>query len=464
MGQHTSTRQHESTGRADLVTSQPATDPATAPTHADRARVVMVALGAGCLGFALVLPWLSTALSVRSDAAQLHLRLPGMTWLDAVTYEHLVVLALGLVVVGAGVELAGVARHSLLAGAATKLYRFGGVAAGIAAIGLVLQLLSSDARTRLALQGDQNEFTLFTSQLTYRVPQPQISQLLFLHLNRTQTLVLSALRLGWYLSLLGAVLLVVVPRGRDARVVPRPVRLTMRAGAVLLAGVLVGTFVVGSLRGVVAGRAAAHAAGLAAAGQYPAASARYADALSLNPELAFDPDVTAGVGRARLEAGLAAGSAGAYATALDQAAANEYDGAITTLRRAILIDPGNAVLSGALTQIAVTYAVKQQSPTALAEQPDRVLQRALTRFTRGRLEVATGQLTSGINDLRIAISLTRNGDLRSAALTLISVGQQRAGDLLTARRTLESALAADAGHYNLVARALATGLYSGASR
>src|SRR5450631_946520 len=156
MGDHTPTRQHQSPGRTDRVAGPQATDAVMAPTHADRTRVVIVALGAGCLGSALVLPWLSTALSMRSDAAQVHLRLPGMTWLDAVTYLHLVVLALGLVVVGAGLELGGVARNSRLAGVATKLYRFGGVVAGVAAIGLVLQLLSSDARTRLALQSDHN--------------------------------------------------------------------------------------------------------------------------------------------------------------------------------------------------------------------------------------------------------------------------------------------------------------------
>lgn len=458
----TSTILQQSPGRADDSASAGSTGAVMAPAGANRSRVVMVAFGAACLGFALVLPWLSTALSVRSDAAQVHLRLPGLTWLDAVTYERLVVLAVGLVVLGAGLELGGVARKTSLAGMATKSYRLGGLVAGIAAIGLVLQLLSSDARTRLALQGDQSEFTLFTSQLTYRVPQPQVSQLLFLHLNRAQTSVLSALRLGWYLSLLGGVLLVVVPGGRDARMAPRPVRLTMRAGAVLLVSVLVGSFVVGSLRGVIAGRVAAHAASLAAAGQSATASARYADALSLNPELVFDPDVTAGLGRARLEAGLAAGSAGAYATALDQAAANDDAGAITTLKHALVIDPGNAVLSRALTQLAITYAVKQQSPTALADLPDQVLQRAVSRFTRGRLEVTTGQLSSGTNDLRIAISLTHDGDLRSAALTVISAAQQSAGDLVTARRTLESALAADTGHDNVVARALAAGLYSGA--
>ncbi len=460
----TSTAVEQPPGRADHSFSPGAADADLAPALANRSRVAMVAFGAVCLGFALVLPWLSTALSVRSNAAQVHLRLPGLTWLDAVTYEHLVVLAVGLVVFGAGLEFGGLARKTSLAGMATKFYRFGGLVAAVAAIGLVLQLLSSDARTRLALQGDQNEFTLFTSQLTYRAPQPQVSQLLFLHLNYTQRSVFSALRLGWYLSLLGGVLLVAVPRGRDARIAARPVRLTMRVSAVLLASLLVGSFVVGSLRGVVAGRVAAHAASLAAAGQSATASARYADALSLNPELVFDPAVTAGLGRARLEAGLAAGSAGAYATALDQAAANDDAGAIATLQHALRIDPANAVLSRALTQLAVMYAVKQQRPTALAELPDQVLQRALTRFTRGQLEVTTGQLSSGTNDLRIAISLTHNGDLRSAALTDISVAQQRGGDLVTARRTLESALAADAGHNNVLARALAAGLYSGARR
>ena len=115
-------------------------------------------------------------------------------------------------------------------------------------------------------------------------------------------------------------------------------------------------------------------------------------------------------------------------------------------------------------QASVRYAIEQEDPAPVQGLPAPVADNDLVRFTRGRLEVETGQFTTGASDLRRVATEAASPDLRSAALTYVSMAQQAQGDLVGARQTLVRAVAEDTRHNNVVARAAATGLYSGARR
>jgi len=437
-------------------------DPQAASGLVSMPRLALLGVGSVALVGALVLPWLTTALGVTSGAGQLHVRLPGWYWLDAVTFQDILGVALALAAIGWVLQgRPSRAERPAWRNHASAWFRAAGALAALAGLGFLLQLLVSDARAGLALHADQADMTLLTSQLTYRLPQPQVTALAFVPLGASQALVFSALRMGWYLTVLAALLLTLAPAGRRRGHAP-PTNLLMRWGPAFVVSLLALPFVLGLLRAGAADVAASDADGLAAAADYPSAAARYADALSLNPDLAFDPAVLAGQGRARLQSGLASPAAGSFALALDQAAAQQDAAAMATLGRAIAADPGNPVFSRTLVQVAVAFALTGHTPLALQGGPTPVPGSVLALFTRGQLEVQAGELTQAVSDLKLAVSLTASTEIRSAALTDMSIAQQREGDVIAARRTLQAALAADPGGYNVVARALAAGLYSGA--
>lgn len=413
-----------------------------------------------CLIAGLSLSWLTSALGSSVGAWSVPLRLPGTPVtrpLSATPYGALPLLALTLIVVGRLLDH----RAGPAVPVSARWWRAAGWLLVLTSAGFVAQLLVADTMTLSWLRGQQAEFDLLLRQFTYRVSQPRIGGLLFVPLGDRGTLVFSALRPGWYLTLAAGLLLLCVrpsPPIGPRKGIPAGPRLVPSA-VLALTGVILGS---GLAHAGLAAWSAHDAAALSDAGQYPAAAARYTRALEQNPLLINDPAVLAAIGRARANSGLLPGPGAPLAAAQDEVRAGHQPTGLHLLADAVGADPGNRALAGTLALASAQYAAEQEDPAPVQGLPAPVADDDLVRFTRGRLEVVAGQLTTGAADLRRVATQADSPDVRSAALTYLSMAQQAQGDLAEARRTLVRAVAEDTRHNNVVARAAATGLYSGA--
>lgn len=440
-------------------------DGVTAPgVNLRRAMAARALPGAGTvlLAMALTLPWLTSTLGHTTGAGDLAVRLPGLSWLPF-GYQGLVLISLALVVVAAGADARAWRADTARTGA-VRLYRSAGGVALVTAVGSVLQLLFVDARAAQWLRADHSALQMLAAQFSYRLPRPSADQLLGLPLSDSASLVLSALRLGWLLCLVGGVLLLATPgrsRRPDLASWRRPSWSSVGPAIVIL---LVVVFGVGLLRGTAAAVVASGAAGLASEGRYDDAASRYDLALALDPYITDDPAVAAQLGRTSTATGGDQSAAMAYAAAVDAVSQGRDAEALRTLAVALAEDPGDPLLVATLSETATRYALRTQYASVLQGRVASVPTTPLVLFTRGRLELAAGETSQSIADMDSLAASTSDTDVRSAALTYVAMAMQQTGDDIGARKVLQQALNADPGNNNVVARAMAAGLYSGARR
>jgi hypothetical protein len=268
-----------------------------------------------------------------------------------------------------------------------------------------------------------------------------------LGLDATTALLLRSLRLGWYLCLAAGAVLV------GTRPLPRP---KVLPAAVVLAGALV--VIAGVVCGLV-GQADKLDGVQALAGGRPArALGDIENALSLSPQLAYDPAVPQTIGNADLELGRL--SADAYfAEATAQPATNQpavlRD--IALLAKASALAPGNAVIAAQYDQLLAT-GVAQSGPLVFeyaAQRPTSLI----VAWTTGLKLYHMGDNWLTIEYMHLVLGDTTSAEMRSYALTYTAFAEDRLGDVAAFREDIVEAVAEDTDNVNVLAREAAAGLF-----
>ena len=430
----------------------------------------------------LATAWVQPLLAPGRTAGGLPLWLPGNPLPGAVSYAWPVAVA-ALLAAGSLVARARTAPR------ARGAHRPWSLAAGLllvgASAGFVLVTLAGDAALLLQLRSARGGYTSLVTQVGYALPRPELTDLPFVTLGPDASLLLSALRPGWACTLVAGVLLL-VDAARRAHRAPDPAPAAPRAAApraeagragarraeaigarvaVVASGLFVGAVLIGAGRGVLAARAADDAARLVADGRLAAALDRYHHAFALDPRLVLDPGPATGYGAAVRRTGDVTAVPARLARARDLLASGRDLDALRELHEAHLAAPGDRLVTATQRDVALASLRTRSDPAVAASLLRDVLadvpgDDAVLRLSLGKLELASGDTVAADADLRRALPLTADPDVRSAALTFAAVAQQRSGQEVLARRTLVEALASDPEYRNLTARSLAVGLFS----
>lgn len=421
--------------------------------------VVLLALGSG-------LGWLRPELGDEAGPWRLPVRLPG--WSGAtVTYGVPVAVALVFAICGAASVAHGATTRN-----GPRWLLSASLLAVTAVLGCAVLTAITDVRTQFALQAGTADMATLTSHLPYAVPRFQVSQLLAHGLGVNGSLVASALRPGWYCALAGAAVLFAAAvrrfprtaslpplvRGGARRQAPSGTSARIALGVSAVALVI---FLASIVRGEVAGHEVADAAGLTDSGHPAAALAAYQRALALDPDLVYSKSVAIDRGRAMNDLGMSAAAPAALATSREQLSAGSDIAALDTLRAAHRAHPADALVLDELRRQAVAAAQAHRAPGILrALIADPGVRNLTVVFTLGTLELQTGDYPAAAVDLRAVVAGTADTDIRSSALTYLSLAESDAGSTAAARHSIVEAVAADPDHNNVTARAMALGLYT----
>jgi hypothetical protein len=327
--------------------------------------------------------------------------------------------------------------------------------------GLVLLGSFTDHALQQRLLDGQASLDAVRRIVRYTVPRPSVTTIGPLGLPTGAAALVSAVRLGLVLALVAATLSggVWVLSGRQpaaaggprtgARWVPRIV--------VVALGILVLLVTVQAWRASwLSGRAA-----VALADGRPAdARADLSAAIGANGTLRAVPAVQQLLGDTATATGTGSSAEQLHGQSVLMADAGHQDEALAFAVRAAAADPGQQAYTDQVCRLATARAAGAAGIDAV-----RSLVPVDQRCDLALLQLADTELTAGRYDL-VAIDAgqlsrqTPDRDVRSAALTMQARAALAAGDLASGRALLRQALAADPEDLNVIARALATGLYS----
>jgi tetratricopeptide (TPR) repeat protein len=410
------------------------------------AGAAMPAVGVILIAIGLITPWLRVPLEPTSGAFSLPVLVTGVPTTSTFSYGGVVAVCL---VGAAAAILWGRGRSSVgmaLAGAATVLVP----------LYFVIQTVVTDRVLTNHLSEQQSELTSIIGQLGYSIPRNQLSSVLIVPVTGTWQQVLSALRPGWYLTLVGGALL--FARGLPAlslRFRKRPRLPAVALGIVALA--LVATLG----RGFAASLVLQSASDTLEAGDYASANARISLAEALNPALRSDAKEALLRGEALASSGDQTSSeALLYLASLRNSVHDEF-GALALMEDAAGRDPTNDAVINTLLDQARRLATKRQDPGILrgvVNQPYG--NRLAERYMLGRILYTRGDFDAARQQLAAAGALSSaDTNVASSVHTYIALCDMRLGDDSSARSELLVAIRLDTLYINSLARTLATGLY-----
>lgn len=398
------------------------------------AGLVLMALG-------LALPWFAIPLQAGQSAWSLHVMLAGAPFLSPVSYGAVLAGCLGLAALAVICSLGRPSAATAAAGALVLLVSLTFVVAAGTADWPLLQRLEDQAAEQNAI----------FQQFSYTVPGQQPAMMLLVPVTGAGALVGGALRLGWFCTAAGGVVLVLSGVSRLANWVRRarfPLLLPPALALLLAAGVLG--------RGAAASYLAVRGDAAARAGNYQAAKSSLAAAHRLNPLLASSTAYDLALGQVMLAAGQRGLPLALLADADARGASGDIHGQVAELMQALARDPTDPVLRQQLGQASQRLALTDQDP-----RPLQALHRpgAAGEYTEGRIRYATGDYRGALTCFRRALVLTRDQNVISSAYTYVALSELKLGQADQARQNLLRAVRADTAYNNTLARSLVTGLY-----
>lgn len=414
---------------------------------------LIAALGALLLGGGLWGSWLHPVVSEPLGAFQLPLVLPGGPYAFA-TWGIPVLVAVVLAVVG------------LLPWGRTRpvTTELAALLAVLATVGFVLQSCLVDFALQERLARERADLANLQLLVGYRIPRPTISTLGPVPLPAAAADVVSGLRAGFFLALIGAaVLAVAAVRRRGARAVRGWRPLPGTTGRRIVRGAVAAIVAVLALTALEGARARwdlRSAAASAATGDDRAAVASYRAALARGGGLTENRDVVARSGVAQLRVGEAEGAAVQLASSRLLLQAGKDREALESLASAVLRWPDDTTLRDEFGSQAFALLRRRSEPQLVHALVSTGTDTAVLRIALAIHELSAGDHPAAMADARRATELAADPDVRSIALTLLSVAQTRSGQPLEGRATLLEAVRADAQSVNVMARSLLAGLYT----
>jgi hypothetical protein len=392
----------------------------------------------------LWLPWFAVPLQVDPTAWSLPVVLAGTPSIPWISYGAVLAACLGL-------GLLALMRSQGRPGAGT-----GAVGAGVLVVSLVFLVATRTADWPLLqrLEDQTAQQTAIFGQFGYAVPGQQPTLMLLVPVTGTWALVGGALRLGWFSTAIGGLVLF----GSGASSLAGWVRQTRRRGKLLPALALL--LVVGVLgRGAVASYLAGRGAAASQAGDYRMASASLSIARQLNPLLTSSSAYDLALGQVlRADAGGRSQPLALLADADARGAGGDIPGQVTELRQALARDPANPILLQQLDQASQVLGLNDQDPGSLQALGDPTL---ADEYTEGRVFYTMGDYPAALTCLQRVLTMTRDDNVTSSAFTYMALSEIKLGQPDQARRDLLRAVSVDTRYNNTLARSLVAGLYIG---
>jgi tetratricopeptide (TPR) repeat protein len=430
----------------------------------------LLLVGVVLLAAGLVLPWLDIPLQAPVHSTSISVDLPGL----AAPASHAGLG--GPLTYGAGLCLLLVV--AVVAGAARR-GRPGAVVGATGLVGVFLSfafpllVVNADQPLLAHLEQSVAQFQTITKQFDYSVGSLPLTALGLHALKGQAQDVASALRLGWYASLVGSTLLGAAGgpslRRRFSRRAGSPPVSPWAVVPVILTSAVLALTGVEAGRGVAATHLVREAATALELGESNVAASRLSTAQRLDPTVLENTPSALIAGQVALAEGNTAdplaltsqaealASAPAPSGQAEQLAAAQ---ALVELRQAEAAAPHNAVVITEERALVISTAEAGHN-LALVQQAlsDPHLSDLSLRYTYARMAFAAGQDDVTINQMEQVLTQTADQDVKSSAATYISLSLQAEGRFDQARTWLATALADDPGDYNTLARTEATGLY-----
>jgi hypothetical protein len=398
-------------------------------------------LGLLLLILGLALPWFAIPLQPGLSSWSLSVVLAGIPSASWVSYGALlaICLVLGLLAIVRSRGRAGAATAAV--GAAVLFVSLAFVVASVTADWPLLQRLEDQATEQSAIFG----------QFGYAVPGQAPSLMLVAPVTGSWALLGGALRLGWFCTVAGGLVLLASGAsslaGRVRRIRLRGILLSALA-LLLVAGVLV--------RGIAADYLAGQGADAVQAGDYQAARASLADASHLDPLLASSTAYELTLGQVLLSAGGSRQPLAMFAVADASGAVGDIQGQVTDLRKAVALDPANPVLRQQLDQASQVLAVADKNPAPLQALADPTVADV---YTQARVRYAQADYSAALASFQQVLRMTGDGNVISSAYTYIALSELKLGRPGLARLDLLRAVRTDTSYNNTLARSLLAGLY-----
>jgi hypothetical protein len=325
-------------------------------------------------------------------------------------------------------------------------------------VGFLIQSALVDGALQARLARDRSDLASLQLIVGYRIPRADITTLGPIPLPDAAADVFSALGSGFFLALAGAVLMSIGALAQHRSGLHRdPVgrRVVLTVSAVVVVAIAASVIDRGLGQWDLARAQAA-----AADGDDQSAVALYESAQGHGNLVGADPDLAAQYGISQLRHGPADGPAAGIASSRLQVQVGKDLDALQTLADAAQRWPADQALRDEFTAQAFAYLKKRQTPQPVRALLSAEVDSPLIRVTLAKYELAGGDNPTATADAHRANEIAGNDDLRSVALTYLSVAQSRSGDLIEGRRTLLAAVDADKEFVNVMARSLLTGLYT----
>jgi hypothetical protein len=386
----------------------------------------------------LVLPWVGLTLSPNLSAWHLTFALGAVPLVGHLTYGEV----LGALVIVATVS----AVRS--GGKPTNTTRTCGWALVATTLIFVVTTRVMGAEILFRLSTDATESTIFHRQILEYHFVPPTSFLGFTP-DATSSLILDALRMGWYFTVVAGGLLA----GR--RVGPRRHR---RATIAALIGVGV-ILAWGFTTGLLAEAARSNGIALQLAGRSVQAEHAFDHALSLNPQLRYDSALETELGQAQSDLGQQSALSWFAKAASPLANADGVAEQMLDYSQALSMAPTNPVIENGYAISLSNDMLGVQAPldpSAVSKLDDM----AFLSFTYGHWAYEVGDDSSTIAFMNRSIAETGNGELQSLAYTYLALSEEQLDHPATFRQDIVKAVDLDTQNVNGLGREVAAGLYT----
>jgi hypothetical protein len=331
-----------------------------------------------------------------------------------------------------------------------------------ATLGFLIQSCFVDHGLQRRMSRDTADLAALQRIAGFTIPRPHLTTFGPIPLPNGAAEIFSGLRSGFYVALVSSIALafVMLKRHRRAdsaaaapnRNRPRPVVLAL---AVVLLALTANLLQVG-----VAEYNLSQARTAAVTGDDASSIRHFKAALAQGVGLSQQPDIAAEYGLALIRGGATTSAPLQLAASRLLLLAGRDLPALQTVGEAARRWPTDSSLQDEFVTQALRYLQRRGAPQAVHLAMSASVDRPVLRVALSRYEIVSGDNPSAITDARAAASLARDTEVRSVALTFLSIAQTRSGETAEGRRTLLDAVDADKDYVNVMARSLLTGLYS----
>jgi hypothetical protein len=410
------------------------TSPSSVRSHASW-RVV---LGLAIALASLTLPWLGLSLSPSLSARHLTFALGAVPLVGHLTYGELI----AVLILGAA---ASAVRSR---GKPTNTTRACGWTMVATSLLFVLTTRIMGAETLFRLSSDTAQTAIIERQILQYHFVPPTSYLGFTP-DSTTSMILSALRMGWYLTAVAGALLA----GRQVAPLRHPRGLIT---AIVGVGIILAW---GFATGLLADAAKSDGVAASQSGQPIVAERDFNRALALNPQLRYDSQLETKLGQAQGIQGDASALAWFSKTASPPVNTSGIAQQMLDYTQALNLAPGNPVVQDSFAVSLANDMIGTQSPVdpAAVSTLDGM---AFLSFTYGHYAYEAGDDSATIESMNRVVASTHNGELQSLAFTYLALSEQRLGHLAAFRRDIVRAVGLDTQDVNGLGREVAAGLYT----